>query len=85
MTVQELNTLHTICELERNRLLTILAMSVQNPQLAGFLLIRNRSNSFYVERSTALLDDSPHFYSTLYKAERCFDKIPPIHFILSCK
>ena len=33
-TVQELNTLHTICELERNQLLTILAMSVQNPQLA---------------------------------------------------
>ena len=36
MTVQELNTLHTICELERNQLLTILAMSVQNPQLACF-------------------------------------------------
>ena len=44
MTVQELNTLHTICKLERNQLLTILAMSVQNPQLAGFLLIGNRSN-----------------------------------------
>ena len=38
MTVQELNTLLTICELERNQLLTILAMSVQNPQLAGLLL-----------------------------------------------
>ena len=38
MTVQELNTYHTICELERNQLLTILAMSVQKPQLAGFLL-----------------------------------------------
>ena len=43
MTVQELNTLHTICELERNQLLTILAMSVQNSQLAGFLLTGNRS------------------------------------------
>ena len=31
LTVQELNTLHTICELERNHFLTILAMSVQNP------------------------------------------------------
>ena len=41
MTVQELNTLHTICELERNQLLTKLAMSVQNPQLAGFLLTGN--------------------------------------------
>ena len=47
MTVQELNTLHTICELERNQLLTILAMSVQNPQLAGFLLTGNRSDFLY--------------------------------------
>ena len=37
-TVQELNTLHTICELERTQLLTILAMSVKNPQLAGLVI-----------------------------------------------
>ena len=79
MTVQELNTLHTICELERNQLLTILAMSVQNPQLAGFLLTRNRSKFLYVEGSTAWLYDCPHFLSPLYKADRCFDCIP-IHF-----
>ena len=42
MTVQELYILHTVCELERNQLLTILAMSVQNPQLAGCLLTGNR-------------------------------------------
>ena len=79
MTVQELNTLHTICEIERNQLLTILAMSVQNPQLAGFLLTGNRSNFLYVEGSTAWLYDCPHFLSPLYKADRCFDRIP-IHF-----
>ena len=79
MTVQELNTLHKIFELERNQLLTILAMSVQNPQLAGFLLTRNRSNFLYVEGSTAWLNDCPHFLSPLYKADRCFDRIP-IHF-----
>ena len=79
MTVQELNTLHTICELERNQLLTILAMSVQNPQLAGFLLTGNRSNFLYVEGSTAWLYGCPHFLSPLYKADRCFDRIP-IHF-----
>ena len=50
-TVQEPNTLHTICELERNQLLTILAISVQNPQLAGFLFTGNRSNFLYVEGS----------------------------------
>ena len=33
MTVRELNTLHTVCEVE---LLTILAMSVQNPNLLDF-------------------------------------------------
>ena len=44
MTVQQLNTLHTVCEFDRNQLLTILAMSVQNPQLAVFLLTGNRSS-----------------------------------------
>ena len=79
MTVQELNTLHTICELERNQLLTIFAMSVQNPQLADFLFTGNRSNFLYVEVSTAWLYDCPHFLSPLYKADRCFDRIS-IHF-----
>ena len=79
MTVQEPNTLHTVCELERNQLLTILAMSVQNPHLAGFLLTGNRSNFLYVEGSTAWLYDCPHFLSPLYIADRYFDRIP-IHF-----
>ena len=61
MTVQELNTLHTICELERTQLLAILAMSVKNHQLAGFLLTGNRSNLLYVEGSTAWLYDCPQF------------------------
>ena len=43
-------------------------MSVQNPQLAGFLLTGNRSNFLYVEGSTAWLYDCPHFLSPLYKA-----------------
>ena len=63
MTVQELNTLHTVCELKRTQLLTILAMSVTNPQLAGFLLTGNRSNILYNEGSTAWLYDCPHFKS----------------------
>ena len=67
ITVQELNTHHTVCELERNQLLTILAMSVQKPQLAGFLLTGNRSNFLYVEGSTAWLYDCPRFLSPLKK------------------
>ena len=79
MTVQELNSLHTVCELERNQLLTILAMSVQNPQLPGFLLTGNCSNFLYVEGFIAWLYDCPHFLSPLYIADRCFYRIP-IHF-----
>ena len=79
MTVQELNTLYTICELERNQLLTRRAMSAQNPQLAGFLLTGNRSNFLYVDSSTAWLFDCSHFLSPLYKADRWFDRIP-IHY-----
>ena len=79
MTVQELNTLQTVCELERNQLLTILAMSVQKPQLAGFLLTGNRSNFRHVEGSTAWLYDCPHFFSPLCITDHCFDRIP-IHF-----
>ena len=60
MKVQELNTLHTLCGLERSHLLTILAMSVKNPQLASFLLTGNRSNFLYVEGSIAWLYDCPH-------------------------
>ena len=54
MSVAEHNTfpLHTNCEVERTQLLTILAMSVKNPQLAGFLLTQNHSNFLYVEGST---------------------------------
>ena len=54
-------------------------MSLQNPQLAGFLLPGNRSNFLFVESSTAWLHECPHFLSPLYKADRCFDRIP-IHF-----
>ena len=76
MCVAELNTLQTICEVERTQLLTILAMSVKNPQLAGFLLTQNRSNFLYVEGSTAWLYDCPHHLSPLYIADQCYDNIP---------
>ena len=54
-------------------------MSLQNPHLAGFLLTGNRNNFLYVEVSTAGLFDYSHFLSPIYKADRCFDRIP-IHF-----
>ena len=38
MSDAEVKTLQTFFQVERTQLLTILAMSVKNPQLAGFLL-----------------------------------------------
>ena len=77
MTVQEVNTLHRVCELQRKKILTILARSVQISQFAGLLLTGNRSNFLYVEgsMSTTWLYDCPHFRPPLYKADRCFDCI----------
>ena len=54
-------------------------MSEKNPQPAGFLLTGNRSNFLYVEGSPAWLFDCPHFLSPLFRADRCYDRIP-IHF-----
>ena len=65
MRVQELNTLHTVCELERNQLLTNLGVSVQNPQLAGILLTGTRSNFVDVEGCTTWIHDYPHLYHPL--------------------
>ena len=53
MTVPELNTLHTVCELKRTQLLTILAMSVRNPQLAGFLKLE-------IAETSSMLKDLQH-------------------------
>ena len=76
MSVAQLTTLHTVCEVERTQFLTILAMSGKNPQLAGFLLTQSGSNYLYVEGSPALLYDCPQYLSPLYKAKQCYDKIP---------
>ena len=65
MTVQELNTVHTDCELERHQLLKILEKSVQNPRLAEFLLTGKCSNFPYVEGYCGWLYDCPYFLSPL--------------------
>ena len=65
MSLQELNILHTVCESEQNQLLTRLGMSVQNPQLAGFLLTGKCSNFLYAQGSTAC-SMTAHIFSLLY-------------------
>ena len=51
-------------------------MSVQIPQLAGFLLTGNRSNFLCVKGSISCLYDCPQILSPLYEADKCFDCIP---------
>ena len=76
MTIQELNTLHHIAELERAQLPTILAMSFQSPQLVCYILPGNCSNFPYVEKSTAWLFVCPQFPSPLYGSDNYFGFVP---------
>ena len=46
LTIQKLNTFHHICELRRTQMLTVLAMSVQNPQLARYILTGSRRKPY---------------------------------------
>ena len=69
MTVQKTDALHTVCELERNQFLTLLAM---------YKTLNKRGNCstlFYVEGSTAWLYNCPHFLPHLYNADQCFDLV----------
>ena len=79
LTNQELDTLHHVSEQERTQWLTVSALCVQKPQLAGYLLTGNRSNFFYVEGSTASLYDCPQFFSTFFEAAKYFDRLPVYH------
>ena len=47
-TIQKPITIYHACHLERTQMLTLLAMSFQNPHFAGYHLTWNRCNFFYV-------------------------------------
>ena len=81
MTFQEINTIHTVCEFERNQLITKLAMPVQNCRhwILDFFLRVNRTIFLYDKGFTAWLYGYPYIFSPLYKVDRCFDR-NPIHF-----
>ena len=66
MKIQELYTLHHICELERTQILTIKTMSVLTLQPVGYLLTANLSNFVIVEVSTGWLYDCPQNLSPLF-------------------
>ena len=51
-------------------------MSVQNLQLAGYLLTGNLSTFLYAERSFGSLYDCPQVLSSLHEADKKFTRIP---------
>ena len=57
-------------------MLTIKTMSVQTPQLVGYLLTANRSNFVFVEVSTGWLYDCPQILSPLFWNDKRFDRLP---------
>ena len=57
-------------------MLTIIAMSVQNPELSRYFSFENRSNFSYLKGSTAWLYGCPHFASTVKEADKCIDCMP---------
>ena len=73
MTIQEPSTLHHLCELERTHFLTLLAISVQNHQLAVHFSTGNRINFLDVKGCTVWLYDCPENLSLLYEGDKCFD------------
>ena len=56
-TIEKLNTVHHIYELEGTRLLFTIATSVQDPELTGYHLTGSYSNFLYAEGSTDWLYD----------------------------
>ena len=72
----ELNLLKNQCKQERIHTFTILMLSLENPRLAGYMLIGNRSMFLETDGSLAWLQSCPQVRSPLHTINQCYDKIP---------
>ena len=79
-TIQELNALHHVWELERTQFLYIEAICVQNLPLAGYVLTGNRINFVSVDGSTVWLCDCPPFFPHLYETDKKSIDCIPIYY-----
>ena len=75
----EIQLLKNICEQERTQNLTILMLSMENPQLAGYMLTGNRSMFLSTDGSLGWLYHCPLTHSPPHVMNQCFDKIPIFH------
>ena len=72
----DLKVLQNICELERMQLQTVLALAIESPALAGYLLTGNRSNFIHIDGNIAYLFACKQELSPLYLDGKCYNKIP---------
>ena len=72
----EYTLIQRICDVERTQLLIILAIAVQNSELAGYLLTHNRSNFIVTDGSIAYMYSCPEQRSPLQSVSRCYNRIP---------
>ena len=70
-----MKTLYHIWELEGTQLLTLIAISFQKLQLAGYLLTGKPTNFHYVGVSTVWFYDYRHFLSFPCETDIGFDRI----------
>ena len=69
MSLSEIETLHLLCELERNQILQSLALAVLKIPYAGYLLSGNRSNFIDYEGNSLLYITCTKKLSPLYVFE----------------
>ena len=75
----EIQLLQNQCEQERTQILTNLMLALENPRLAGYMLIGNRSLFLETDGSLAWLYHCPKVHSPLHTMNQCYDKIPILY------
>ena len=75
----EIQLLKNQCQRERTQFLTILMLPHDNPRLAGYMLIGNRSMFLESDGRLAWLYQCPLVHSPLHIMNQCYDRIPILY------
>ena len=75
----EVQLLQNQCEQERTQILTNLMLALENPRLAGYTIIGNRSMFLETDGRVAWLYQCPKVHSPLHTMNQCYDKIPILY------
>ena len=67
------------CEQERTQINTILMLFLDNPHLAGYMLIGNKSMFLKTDGSLVWLHPGPLVRSPFHTMNQCYDRIPTLY------